>query len=287
MDNVNSNKPLLAGVIGCPINHSKSPKLHNFWLYRYKINGFYIPIHTDPIDLKSNILALIDLGFRGINVTIPHKTTILSIADIITDRASVIGAANTLYFNKNGKITADNTDGYGFKQNIYHHYPRWNPTKGSAVVFGAGGAAKAIVHTLLSEGVPKVKVLNRTKTKANAIAENFGNKVEVIDWYASKEALKDASIVVNTTSLGMIGQPQLKIDMKNIQNTALIVDLVYNPIDTVMLNDAKRFGHNTVDGLGMLLYQAELGFSNWFNYKPIIDDDLRDYMLNRTTQTYE
>ena len=253
--------------------------LHNFWLKSYDINGYYIPIHVEAKDLEKKVAALILLGFRGVNVTIPHKTKVLSFADTITDRASVIGAANTLYFNSNGKITADNTDGYGFKKNIYHYHPDWNPKIGHAVVFGAGGASKAIIHTLLSEGVPKIKILNRTKAKANAMAENFGNKIEVIDWYANEDALKGAHLVVNTTSLGMVNQPELKVSLKNIADNALVSDLVYNPLETKILSDAKELGYYTVDGLGMLLYQAELGFTNWFNYKPEVTDTLKSYML--------
>ena len=281
MENKNLNKPLLAGVIGNPIFQSKSPMLHNFWLSQYQINGYYIPIHTEINELEKTIGSLISLGFRGVNVTIPFKTAILSIADTITDRASVIGAANTLYFNINGKITADNTDGYGFKQNLYNSYPSWDPKLGPAVVFGAGGAAKAIIYTLLSEGVPKVRLLNRTKAKARAIAENFGNKVEVVDWYASNNALNGSCIVVNATSLGMVGQPELKVDLKKLATNALVTDLVYNPLETDILKNAKQLGFRTVDGLGMLLYQAELGFNNWFNIKPDVNKELRKFMLNK------
>ena len=274
------NKPLLAGVIGNPILHSKSPKLHNYWLKQYNINGYYIPIHVETKDLEQVLSSLIKLGFRGVNVTIPFKTKILAFADTITDRASIIGAANTLYFNVDGKITADNTDGYGFKTNLYHYYPAWKPKEGPAVVFGAGGAAKAIVHTLLTEGVPKVKILNRTKAKALTLEENFGNKIEVIDWYEIDNALKGAVTVVNTTSLGMIGQSKLKINLKSIASGTLVTDIVYNPIETDIIKHAKALGHITVDGLGMLLFQAELGFSNWFNHKPEINDMLKTFMLH-------
>ena len=279
MTEIDINKPLLAGVIGNPISHSKSPDLHNFWIKRYKINGYYIPIHVETNNLEASLSSLVKLGFRGINVTIPHKTAILTYADTITDRASIIGAANTLYINASGKITADNTDGYGFRENIFHYNPLWKPKEGPAVVFGAGGAAKAIIYTLLSEGVPKVKILNRTKSKATIIAETFGNKVEVIDWYASEAALKGAMTVINTTSLGMVGQPKLKLNLKNLSPKALVNDLVYNPLHTDLLIDAKNYGYQTVDGLGMLLYQAELGFSNWFNCKPVIDEDLRSFLI--------
>jgi shikimate dehydrogenase len=270
---------LLAGVIGYPISQSKSPKLHNYWLNQYKINGFYIPITVKPEQLKESIASLILLGFRGVNVTIPHKTEVLSISDTITDRASLIGASNTLYFSAEGKITADNTDAYGFIRNIYHHYDSWEPKKGPAVVFGAGGAAKAVVYALLAEGVPRVKILNRTKVKAELIAENLGNKVEVLDWYSVDEALRDASTVVNTTSLGMVGQAAFQPNLQKLPSGALVTDLVYNPTDTEFLKSAKKAGHNTVDGLGMLLYQAEIGFTNWFNCKPEVSSDLKLYIL--------
>ena len=150
MNKTQTLNPLLAGVIGDPIAHSKSPMLHNYWLKKYNIDGYYIPIHVKTRNLRKSIESLINLGFRGINVTIPHKESILSIADSITDRASVIGAANTLYFNVNGKITADNTDSHGFKSSIYHYQSSWRPKEGHAVIFGAGGAAKAVVHSLFS-----------------------------------------------------------------------------------------------------------------------------------------
>ena len=276
----NLNKPLLAGVIGDPIYQSKSPILHNFWLKKYNINGYYIPIHVHKDTLLQSIKALISLGFRGVNVTIPHKTKILSIADTITDRAAIIGAANTLYFNSDGKITADNTDGYGFKQNIYHFFSEWNPKHGPVVILGAGGAAKAVVYTLLLEGVPQILISNRTKAKASEIAGNFGTKVKVIDWHSIEGALKEACLLINTTSLGMIGQPKLKLNIRNLKSKALVTDLVYNPINTQLLNDAKKLGLHTVDGLGMLLYQAQLGFSNWFNVNPKINDDLKNFMID-------
>ena len=272
-------RSLLAGVIGSPIAHSKSPKLHNYWLRYNQIDGFYIPVEVQPETLKTCLNSLITLGFRGVNVTIPHKIEVLALADTVTDRAAIIGAANTLYFNSEGKITADNTDSYGFKKNLYHYFPDWKPEAGPAVVFGAGGAAKAIVHSLLEEGAPSVKILNRTKVKARAIADNFGNKVEVVDWYAIDEVMDDANTVVNTTSLGLIGQPELKISFKNLKSGALVTDLVYNPVETEFLKEAKKAGFNTVDGLGMLIYQAELGFRNWFGFNPKVNDDVKLFLL--------
>jgi shikimate dehydrogenase len=271
--------PLLAGVVGNPISQSKSPKLHNYWLKKYDIYGYYIPLRVEPQDLAKSLEALILLGFRGINITIPHKTEVLSLADSITDRAAMIGAANTLYFNSSGKITADNTDGYGFKENLFHYYPDWKPKDGHAVVFGSGGAAKAVIHSLLLEGVPTVKVLNRTKVKAEMLAEHFGNRVEVVDWYSVNAALSGAKSVINTTSLGMVGQPHFNPDLSNLAVDALVSDLVYNPVETEFLKMAKKFNYNVVDGLGMLLYQAEQGFTNWYNFKPEVNHELKEFML--------
>ena len=274
------NNPLLAGVIGNTISHSKSPKLHRYWLNKYGIDGYYIPIAVKPDKLKDSIESLVMLGFRGINVTLPYKTSVLTFADTITDRASVIGAANTLYFSTSGKVTADNTDGYGFTKNVYHHFENWKPGSGDAVVFGAGGAAKAVIYALLAEGVPKVKLLNRTKVKAELVSEHFGNKVEVFDWYSYKEALDGAKTIVNTTSLGMVNQPKFQPSFENASSEALVTDLVYNPVETDFLRMAKLSGCRTVDGLGMLLFQAELGFSNWFNFKPEINNELKSYMFS-------
>ena len=280
MTEIDEVKPLLSGVIGRPIKHSKSPILHNYWLKKHRVFGYYIPLNVDPKKLSKTIKSLVFLGFRGVNITIPHKTAVLSIADTVTDRASVIGAANTLYFNTTGKITADNTDAYGFTKNLYYCHPDWKPNEGHAVVFGSGGAAKAVVHALLAEGTPKIKILNRTKVKANMLAENFGNKVQVYDWYASDEALKDAAIVVNATSLGMLDQPELKPNLSNLLPNALVADLVYNPIKTELLKQAELLNIKTADGLGMLIFQAEQGFANWFGCKPNISDDLKQLLLS-------
>ena len=279
MVDFNTDNPLLAGVIGRPIKHSRSPFLHNYWLKKHRIDGYYIPLNVDPKNLQKTVESLVFLGFRGVNITIPHKTSILSIVDTVTDRASVIGAANTLYFNTSGKITADNTDGYGFTKNLYNCYGDWNPCTGPAVVFGAGGAAKAVVHALLTEGSPVVKILNRTKVKAKMLEENFGNKVEVYDWYAADEALKGASIVVNATSLGMLNQPEITPNWSNLKSDAVVTDLVYNPIKTQLLDEAERLGYRTVDGLGMLIFQAELGFTNWYGCKPEINEELKKLLL--------
>ena len=274
------SKSLLAGVIGNPIHQSKSPILHNYWLKKANINGYYIPIEVESRKLQTSISSLINLGFRGINVTIPHKTAVLTLANSVSDRASVIGAANTLYFNHDGQITADNTDGYGFIENLYESYPAWKPKLGPALIYGAGGAARAICYALLSEGVPKVRISNRTKVKAETIAENLGARIEVIEWYSSEDILEDSFTIVNCTSLGMIGQPELSPDFSKAPKTALVTDLVYNPLKTVFLKTASDCNLNIVDGLGMLIHQAVPGFTRWFEKKPLIDKIIRQKLLN-------
>jgi shikimate dehydrogenase len=275
-----STRPLLAGVIGKPIYQSKSPSLHNFWLKKNNINGFYVPFEVEPKDLSKSIESLIGLGFRGVNITIPHKTSILTFADTVSDRASIIGAANTLFFNNSGQINADNTDSYGFTQNLYQSCPSWKPKIGPALIYGAGGAARAVCYALLSEGVPKVRILNRTKVKAQVIAENFGARVEVIDWYSSDDVLEDSFTIVNTTSLGMIGQPELQPNFSCVPKTALVTDLVYNPLSTPFLRSANKYNLNCVDGIGMLIHQAVPGFIQWFGKKPIVDNLVRENMLS-------
>ena len=201
------NAPYLAGVIGHPISHSKSPKLHNYWLTKYKINGFYVPFSVTTEKLKSSIKGLIDLGFKGVNVTIPHKTNVLTYADSVTDRASLIGAANTLYFSKSGKIHADNTDGYGFTQNIMDEIPDFDFYDKTAIIYGAGGSSRAIASALISNGIKEVGISNRTRSKAQIISENLGAKVSVVDWRNAPEMVGEVDIIINATSMGMVGQP--------------------------------------------------------------------------------
>ncbi|MFY8146610.1 MAG: shikimate dehydrogenase, partial [Rhodobacter sp.] len=203
----------LAGVIGSPVAHSRSPALHGYWLRRYGIKGFYIPMDVGQADLKDALAALPKLGFVGLNVTIPHKETILSLADIVTDRAALIGAANTLIFRKDGRVFADNTDGSGFIANLRQHAPGWAPAAGPAVVFGAGGAARAIVAALIEVGVPEIRLANRTRARAEALRSDFGAKIHVCDWVQSEMFLEGATTVVNTTALGMTGKPEFKVPM--------------------------------------------------------------------------
>jgi len=270
----------LAGVIGHPIAHSRSPALHGYWLRRYGLKGHYIPIDIAPLDLTELIRTLPRLGFVGLNVTIPHKEAILQIADIVTDRAALIGAANTLIFRKDGKIHADNTDGSGFVANLRQNAPQWNPSSGPAVVLGAGGAARAVIAALIEVGVPEVRLANRTRPRADALRSDFGAKVCVHEWVQAGNILDDAVTVVNTTSLGMTGKPDLRVPLDRLNPQALVTDLVYTPLKTQLLIDAEALGCVVVDGLGMLLHQAAPGFERWFGVRPEVDEATRRAVLS-------
>ena len=269
----------LAGVIGHPIAHSKSPLLHGYWLRRYGIKGHYIPMDIGQADLKDVLVTLPKLGFVGLNVTIPHKETVLHLADIVTDRAALIGAANTLIFRKDGRIHADNTDGSGFIANLRQNAPAWLPSAGPAVVFGAGGAARAVVAALIEVGVPEIRIANRTRPRAEALRADFGAKLKVVDWVQAANMLEGAATVVNTTSLGMSGKPDFRVPLDALERSALVTDLVYTPLMTPLLQDAKSIGCVTVDGLGMLLHQAAPGFERWFGHRPDVDDATRTAVL--------
>jgi shikimate dehydrogenase len=270
----------LAGVIGHPIAHSRSPALHNYWLKRYGLKGHYIPIDIAPLELSELIRILPRLGFVGLNVTIPHKEAILNIADIVTDRAALIGAANTLIFRKDGKIHADNTDGSGFIANLRQEAPNWAPASGPAVVLGAGGAARAVVAALIEVGVPEIRVANRTRPRADALRSDFGAKIHVHEWVQAGNLMDDAVTVINTTSLGMTGKPDFRIPLDNLNPKALVNDLVYTPLRTQFLIEAEIRGAATVDGLGMLLHQAAPGFERWFGTRPEVDEATRRAVLS-------
>ena len=271
----NKNIPL-AGVIGNPIFHSRSPDIHNYWLRTRKVTGHYIPLNVPTPILGETLKFLPKIGFRGVNITIPHKTNVISLVDNLTDRAALIGAVNTIHFNNDGNVTGDNTDAYGFIENIKQTHSSWAANKGPAMVFGAGGAARAVVWALLSEGVPEVRVVNRTKTKAVALSDVLGAKVKVIDWMEASYVMSDIATLVNTTSLGMIGSVPFNQDISRLNSQSVVIDLVYNPTETGLLKSAKSMGLNTVDGLGMLLHQAIPGFEKWFGFRPEVTPDLRN-----------
>lgn len=274
-----SDKIPLAAVIGHPIAHSKSPNVHGYWLRKYGLKGHYIPMDIEPDKLSDLLPRLADLGFVGANVTIPHKEKVMEIADLITDRATLIGAANTLIFRKDGRIHADNTDGYGFIENIRQSIPDWNPKSGPAVVFGAGGASRAVLASLLDVGVPKIMLSNRTRIRAEKLKEDFGNRIQVVEWVQAGNVLEDADLVVNTTSLGMTGKPEMRVPLDGLRPGTIVNDLVYTPLQTRLLATAEQQKCRVVDGLGMLLHQAVPGFERWFGKRPEVDENVRAAVL--------
>lgn len=269
----------LAGVIGSPVAHSRSPRLHMHWLHRYGIPGHYIPMDVAQNDLREILAALPKAGFVGVNVTIPHKETVLALADVVTDRAALIGAANTLIFRKDGRIHADNTDGYGFIANLRQNASDWNPTSGPAAVVGAGGAARAVVASLIEVGTPEIRLVNRTRARAEALRQEFGAKIIVHDWVQAGNMLEGCATVVNASSLGMEGKPEFRVPLDALPKGAVVTDLVYTPLRTRLLEEAADIGCKTVDGLGMLIHQAAPAFERWFGTRPDVDQATRDAVL--------
>lgn len=269
----------LAGVIGHPINHSRSPALHGHWLKTCGIRGHYIPMDVAEGDLEAVLRALPRAGFVGCNITIPHKEKALALADVVSDRAARIGAANTLVFDETGRIHADNTDGIGFLANLIEGAPGWQASSGPAAVIGAGGAARAIVVALLDAGCPEIRIANRTRARAEALCTEFGPRVVVADWENVGTIFDGAATVVNTSSLGMAGKAAFNLPLDTLSAAAVVTDCVYTPLRTDFLNAAAARGCVTVDGLGMLLHQAVPGFERWFGHRPDVTAELRAVVL--------
>ncbi|MGR3502107.1 shikimate dehydrogenase [Pseudaestuariivita sp.] len=270
-----SNAPLLAGVIGAPIGHSRSPQLHTHWLRQLGIRGHYIPMEVQASDLEEVLRMLPRMGFRGVNVTIPHKERVLEIADQATDRATLMGAANTIIFRADGKLHADNTDGYGFLANLKQQAPMWEPDAGPALVLGAGGASRAVIAALLDAGVQDVVITNRTRIRADQLSDAFGKRVRVAEWVQAGNLMETATTVINTTALGMVGKPEMRVPLDGLRENTVVSDLVYTPLDTRLLTVAAERGCHCVDGLGMLLHQAVPAFERFFGMRPTVDEATR------------
>lgn len=277
-----SGRARLAGVIGYPIAHSLSPRLHGHWLDSLEIDGAYLPLAIAPEHLHEAVRGLAHAGFRGLNVTVPHKRAVMALCHGVSEGARAIGAVNTLVF-ADGRIEGSNSDGFGFMQNLRAAAPSWTPGAGPAVVLGAGGAARAVIWSLLDAGVPEIRLTNRTRETADRLAAAFrdgaGGTVTVDDWAGGGQALAGAALLVNATSLGMVGQPPLRIDLTALAGDAVVTDLVYNPLETPLLAAARENGNPAVDGLGMLLHQARPGFAAWFGVEPPVDETLRRSVL--------
>jgi shikimate dehydrogenase len=276
---MSDNKIPLAGVIGCPVAHSKSPQLQRHWLKSHGIAGHYVPMHVEPEDLETVIRTLPKAGFVGANVTIPHKEAVMEIADKVTDRAKLMGAANTMIFRSDGSILADNTDGYGFIKNLQQGAPDWDPSSGPAVVLGAGGACRAVVASLLEAGTPEILLTNRTRARAEQLQKEFGKRIRVVDWVQAGNIIEEGILLVNTTSLGMVGNPRLRVPLDGLRPDMVVTDLIYTPLKTDLLQTAEEVGCTVVDGLGMLLHQAVPGYERWFGQRPDVDDATREAAL--------
>jgi shikimate dehydrogenase len=279
-----SGRAALAGIMGWPVGHSLSPRLHGFWLRRHWIDGAYVPLAVEPDRLEQALRALPALGFRGVNLTIPHKEPALAMVDRATPVATRIGAVNTVVVTADG-LLGDNTDGYGFMASLAAGATGWRAKDGPAVLLGAGGAARAIAVALIDAGAPELRVVNRTQERAEKLAGQLGDiarehgaALTVLPWQ-DRNALAGASLLVNTTSLGMTGQPPLELDLQRLPRAALVTEIVYNPLETVLLAAARARGHAVVDGLGMLLHQARPGFRVWFGVDPEVSEELRTTVL--------
>jgi shikimate dehydrogenase len=269
----------LAGVMGWPVSHSLSPVLHGHWLDSLGIDGAYVPLAVAPENFAEVLKALAKMGFRGVNVTVPHKEAALAAVDDADALARRIGAVNTVTVGADGKLTGTNTDGFGFLENLKEGAPSWNPAAGPAVVLGAGGAARAVIVALIDAGAPEIKLINRTRARAERIAEDLGGPVTVHDWDDRAAILVSANLLVNTTTLGMIGKDPLEITLDALPVAALVNDIVYAPLETGLLAAARARGNPVVDGLGMLLHQARPGFEAWFGQAPRVTADLRARIL--------
>lgn len=264
-----------ACVIGWPISHSRSPLIHGYWLKQNGIDGSYVRQPVEPSALDAFIANLASAGLAGCNVTIPHKEAVFDLVTRADDSTERLGAVNTVYL-RDGKVLGTNTDGEGFLNNLRSSAPGLALANGRAVVLGAGGASLAVVNTLLEQGVSEVAVANRTREKAEQLRQRFGKRVKAIGWAEAADHLGDCSLLVNTTSLGMKGQPELAIDLSRLSGTAIVTDIVYTPLRTKLLSDAAARGNVVVEGLGMLLHQAVRGFSLWFGVTPRVTEELHD-----------
>ncbi len=265
----------LAGVMGWPVSHSRSPVLHNFWLREYGIDGVYMPLAVAPEAFERALGALALLGFAGVNVTVPHKEAAFAAVDEMDRLAKRIGAVNTIVFDDDGGARGTNTDAFGFVESLRTRVPGWSGAAGPAVVLGAGGAARAIAAALQDDGAPEIRIVNRTAARGERLAEEFGSPLTSIAWRERAAALDGAALVVNTTTLGMAGKPPLDLALDHLPRDAVVNDIVYAPLMTPLLTAAAGRGNPVVDGLEMLLHQARPGFTQWFGAEPEVTDRLR------------
>jgi shikimate dehydrogenase len=273
-----SGRAKLAGVVGWPVAHSLSPRLHGYWLEHYGIDGAYLPLAVRPDDLDAVLRLLPRMGFAGVNVTIPHKEAALAAVDTVAAEARRIGAVNTVVVGPDGDLTGRNTDGFGFLENLRSALPEWVPDRGPAVILGAGGAARAICAALVDGQAPEVRLVNRTPSRAETLAAHVGGPITVVPWAKRETVLDGAALLVNATTLGMSGNPPLDQDLTDLPTDAVVTDIVYAPLRTALLAAAAARGNPTVDGLGMLLHQARPGFAAWFGREPEVTAEMHAFV---------
>jgi len=266
---------LLAGVMGWPIMHSRSPVLHNYWFKHYGIAGTYVPLAIKPEGLAAALRALAPLGFSGTNLTIPHKEDALKIVDEVDATAKRMGAISCVVVRPDASLIGYNNDGFGFIHSILQQVPDWRADAGPVVVIGAGGGARAVVYSLAERGAREIRVFNRTLTRTQALEKEFGGPIKAVPWEQRHAALADAAMLVNTTSQGMVGNPPLELSLAKLPVSALVTDIVYIPLETPLLAEARKRGNRTVDGLGMLLHQARPAWKAWFDIDTEVTPELR------------
>lgn len=266
---------LMAGVMGWPVMHSRSPKIHNYWLGKYGLTGVYVPLAVTAEGLPAALRALPALGFAGCNLTIPHKEAAFDAVDRVDAAAKRIGAVNCVVVAADGSLEGRNYDGVGYVESVRDAWPGWRAGEGPIAVIGAGGAARAVLTALCEEGAPEIRVVNRSPARAQALAKEFGGVVTAVAWDDRHHALDGAAMLVNTTSQGMTGQPALDLALDTLPQRALVSDIVYVPQETPLLAAARCRGNRTVGGLGMLLHQARPAFHAWFGVMPEVTAELR------------
>lgn len=270
----------LAGVMGWPVAHSRSPLIHKHWITEHGLRGDYVLLPVEPSKLQTAVRALPALGFSGCNLTIPHKVEVMQWLDVVEPAACRIGAVNTIVVQADGTLLGRNTDAFGFIASLHQEHPSWHADSGPACVIGAGGAARAVLVALLDSGVPEIRLCNRSQGKAQDMAQAFGPRVQVVPWEDRHEALRGVTLLVNTTNQGMHGQEPLHLQLDALPLQAVVSDIIYVPLETPLLAAAKARGNATSHGLGMLLHQARPAFEAWFGVQPEVTPDLWNKALS-------
>lgn len=268
----------MAGVMGWPVMHSRSPLMHNYWFEQQNLKGSYVPLAIEPEGLAAALRALQPLGFSGCNLTIPHKQEAMAIVDEVDEVARRIGAISCVVVRADGSLFGTNNDWFGFINNIKQQYPDWHADGGPVTVIGAGGGSRAVCYGLMQEGASEIRLVNRTQARAEVIAKEFGGPIKVLPWEQRHDALEGAAMLVNATSQGMVGEAALDLKLDKLSSDALVADIIYIPLETPLLASARARGNPTINGLGMLLHQGRPAWKLWFDVEPEVTPELREKM---------